>query len=115
MLVQLVVAIYVTIRLVSADNPSDVVDAIKWLRWTMIANIAATGAMFYGTVSAVPALARLRVDIGGLAISAAGFLIATLALIWSYYVLTSFVSLALDLGNHTLDELQTATERLKWL
>ena len=115
MLVQLVVAIYVTIRLVTVDNPSDVVDAIKWLRWTMIANIAATGAMFYGTLSAVPELSRMRVDIGGLVISAAGFLIATLALVWSYYVLNSFVSIALDPAGHSLDDLRTATDRLEWL
>jgi hypothetical protein len=112
MLVQLAVAIYVSVRSVSASTPSDAIDAFNWLRYSMVANTLATGAMLVGAVVAIPELARMRVAIGGLVISAIGLAVATIALLWTYHAITSFIDVARD-PESSLDDLLTATKRLE--
>jgi hypothetical protein len=112
MLVQLVLGLWFTIKSFGATEPDDAVNAFKWLRYCMITNIVATGVMCIGSASAVGELARFGVSVRGLVYSAIGFAIATLALIWVYHALVSFIDLALG-GESTLEELVAAAHRLE--
>lgn len=102
MLVQIVMGIVTSIKVLAATTPDDVRSAMSWLEYVMIANLAATGAMFVGALRALPEFKRVRMPLQALAIAALGFAIATGCLAWTYHVISKFVDLALspdpDLG-----------------
>ena len=114
MLLQLALTVVMTVKMFAASDSDEVRDFLKWTQYFLLVNAAATFAMLVGVVRAIPELARARVDIGGMVIAAAGFAIATAALVWSYWVFSNFVELAFD-PNTTLDALESSVEDLKSL
>jgi hypothetical protein len=109
MLIQIALAIVMEIKAVSASTPDEAKSAIEFMQYFLAANIAATAAMLVGTLRAIPELARAGMDITALIVAAAGFAIATAALVWSYMVIGSLLD-ALNRG--ALDELLAATKNL---
>ena len=108
MLLQLVLVIVATVKAMGADTIDESRSALTWMEYLMLANLAATLAMFVGVVRAIPELARARMDIGGLVIAAAGFVIASAAVGWSYHLLSSFIEVALNPNSSMDDILQSA-------
>jgi hypothetical protein len=96
MLVQIIMSIVTSIKLLAASTPDDARSAMNWLEYVMIANLAATAGMFVGALRTVPEFKRVRMPLGALALAALGFGIATGCLAWTYHVLSRFVDLALS-------------------
>ena len=111
MLLQLALSIVMTVKAFSASSMDDSRNALDWLEYVMLANAGATLLMCVGAARSIPELARVRVDIRGLVIAAAGFAIATAAMLWSYHAVTSFIAVALDPTSSASDVL-AASERL---
>lgn len=96
MLVQIIMSIVTSIKLLAASTPDDARSALNWLEYVMIANLAATAGMFVGALRTIPEFKRVRMPLGALALAALGFGIATGCLAWTYHVISRFVDLALS-------------------
>ncbi len=114
LLIQIAMSIVMTIKAFGSHTLDESRDALHWIEYVMLANGAATLAMCIGATRSIPELARARVDIRGVVIAAVGFAIATVAVMWSYYAITSFVDVALN-PRSSLDDIMTASERLSSL
>ncbi|MEO6775029.1 MAG: hypothetical protein ABI467_18835 [Kofleriaceae bacterium] len=114
MLFQLALTILVTVKSLFVDNPESAREALKWMRYLLLANGGAVLAMGVGAVRAVPELRRASIAIRGLVIASVGFAIATLALAWTWHVLQSFVDVVFD-PHSTLEQAVAATDRLSSL
>jgi hypothetical protein len=95
-LLQLAVAIVMTIKAIAASSMDDIRSLLDWTQYFLLANIGATLAMLLASLRAIPEFARARMDIRGLVIATAGFAIAAAALGWNYQALSSFVDVVLD-------------------
>jgi hypothetical protein len=115
MLIQIVMGLVTSLKLVSAGSPDDARDALSWLEYVMLANIVAALGMFVGVARAIPEFKRVRMQLTGLVIAAIGFAIAAAALIWTYHVITHFIDLALHPENSTFEELSSSVDDLKSL
>jgi hypothetical protein len=111
MLLQLVLTILVTVKTLYVDSPESAREALKWMRYLLLVNGGAALAMGIGAARAIPELRRASIDIRGLVIAAVGFAIATLALVWTWHVLSNFVDVIFDPGS-TLEDLKEATDDL---
>jgi hypothetical protein len=112
MLLQLVLAVVMTMKALAAASTADVLDAYKWTQYFFLANVGAMVAMALGTARAIPELARARMSTRSLVVATAGFAIAAAAMGWTYLKLSTFIDLALD-PEHALDELMAAAEDLE--
>jgi hypothetical protein len=111
MLLQLVLAIVMTIKAIAASSLDDLRSLLEWTQYFLLANIGAMLAMLIGAARTIPEFARSRMDIRGLVVATAGFAVAAGALGWNYHALSSFVEVVLDPeGSH--DELAAAADRL---
>src|SRR5215212_7902211 len=99
MLLQLVLAIVMTVKAVGIDTPDEARNVIKWTQYFFLANIAAAIAMFIGTVGAISELKRSGVAAGKLITAAIGFAVTAIALIWTYRVVSNFVDIMLGLAS----------------
>jgi hypothetical protein len=95
-LLQLVLSVVVTVKALGVDDASDAQDAMKWTEYFILANIAAVLAMFIGVARAVPELKRAGEDLTKVLAAAAGFGIATVALLWIYNALSTFIAVVMD-------------------
>lgn len=114
LLLQIAMSIVMTFKAFGSHTLDESRDVLHWIEYVMLANGAATLAMCIGAIRSIPELARARVDIRGVVIAAVGFAIATVAVIWSYYAITSFVDVALN-PRSSLDDIMQASERLSSL
>lgn len=99
-----------------ADTSDEASSAARNVMYVLLANVLASAVMAFGVVRALPELKRVRMNLTTIAIAAAGFVVATAALAWSYYVLNAFIdsvqSLASALGDDpTLEQVEEATAR----
>jgi hypothetical protein len=96
MLVQLAISLVMSIKALAASSPDDAMDAFKWIQYYLWANMAATIAMFVGSVLAIPDFRLARMSIHLVLIAALGFLVATIALWWSSHVISAAVAVLHD-------------------
>jgi hypothetical protein len=115
MLLQLVMGIITSFKMVSAGTPEEGREGIKWLEYVMIANIAAALGMLVGVARAIPEFKRVRMDVTGLVVAVIGFAVAAASLMWTYHVITHFVDIALHPENSSFEELASAVGDLKSL
>jgi hypothetical protein len=92
-LLQLAVAIVMTIKAIAASSMEEVRSLLDWTQYFLLANIGATLAMLGAALRAIPEFARARMDIRGLVIATAGFAIAAGALGWNYHALSTFIDI----------------------
>jgi hypothetical protein len=112
MLIQIVMGIVTSFKMMGADTQEEARQGIAWLEYVMIANIAAALAMFVGVARAIPEFKRVRMSLTGLVVAALGFAIAAAALIWTYHVITHFIDIALHPEDHTFEELASSAADL---
>jgi hypothetical protein len=106
MVAELVVAVVLAMKALTGGGVT-LNESLEWMRYLLVANIVACAAMFVGAAMAIPELARFKVSIGGLAISAIGFLVATLLYWWSFHLLTELVDIITDPTSTAKDLTQT--------
>ncbi|MDX2090684.1 MAG: hypothetical protein SFX73_22690 [Kofleriaceae bacterium] len=123
MLLHSVATIVVTVMAVTADSPDESRKYLDYVKYLMLANVVAFGAMTFGVGRALPELKRARMDLRTMLISMCGFVVATLAMLWAYYVLSEMLDAlaahfqrlenAADLDGMLAerDRFETATER----
>jgi hypothetical protein len=87
MLIQIVMGIVTSFKMMGADTQEEAREGIAWLEYVMLANIAAALAMFVGVARAIPEFKRVRMSLTGLVVAALGFAITAAALIWTYHVI----------------------------
>lgn len=114
MLAQLVLGLVMTIKALGISTPDEAREALKWTEYFFLANVAATGAMCLGVARAIPEVKRAGLDVSRLIIAAIGFAIATLAMLWSYRVLSRFVDIMLD-PEHGIDSLGSVLSDLEMM
>ena len=110
-LAQLTLTIVMTLKGTSSEGMRDL---LKWMQYFLLVNASATALMCFAAARSIPELARAGVDVRGLVISAIGFLIATLALAWSYHVIAAFMDVVLD-PDSTLEDLAERASDVKSL
>jgi hypothetical protein len=96
MLLQIVGTIVVTVMAATADGPDQARNALVYYKYLLLANVVAVGAMAFGVGRALPELKSARMDLRAMLISTAGFVVATVALAWTYYVMADFIDLLTD-------------------
>jgi len=117
MLAQLVLGIVMTVKALGVNTPDEARDAIKWTEYFFLANVGATAAMCVGVARAIPELKRAGLDIGRIVIAAIGFLIATLAMLWCYRVLSRFIDMLMhpDAGIDSLGSIISDLETMRYV
>jgi hypothetical protein len=113
MLLQLVLSIVMTVKALTIGSQEDAHDAIKWMQYLFLANIAAAVAMFIGTARAIPELRRAGVGAGKLIVSAIGFAVTAASLLWTYKLISNFMDVAL--APSSLEEVLEAGKDLESL
>jgi hypothetical protein len=89
MLAQLVVSVVVTVKALGVSSPDEAFDAIKWVQYFLLANLAAAVAMTVGSVMAVLDFRLARMPIGQVVVATAGFAVAAIALWWSHHAIST--------------------------
>ncbi|HEX5060301.1 MAG TPA: hypothetical protein VFV99_13125 [Kofleriaceae bacterium] len=112
MLAQLVLGVVMTVKALGINTPDEARDALKWMEYFFLANVGATAAMFFGVARAIPELKRSGIELGKLIAAAIGFLIATLAMLWCYRVISRFVDIMLN-PEAGIDSLSSVLSDLK--
>ena len=114
-LAQLALSLVLSVKSFAASSPDDALEAFKWLRYLLIANLGSAVAMLAGALISLPELRRVHVPVRALGFAIVAFGIAVAASWWSYHVLTSFIALVLDPGSSGADELAAVVDDLSSL
>ncbi|MBL0217563.1 MAG: hypothetical protein IPQ07_27275 [Myxococcales bacterium] len=109
MLAQLVLGLVMSVKAFGATSTDGAEDAFKWIQYFLWANMGATGAMFVGSVLAIPDFRAARLPLGMVLFGAACFATATVALWWSHHVISNFMHVALD-PDSTAADVEAAIE-----
>jgi hypothetical protein len=111
-LLQLLLAIALVIKSITANTPEDAMDLVAYVKYVQWANLASVGVMLVGSLFAVPDFIAAKMSLGRLVIAAVGFGVAMAALFWSYRAITAFVTAMLD---RDFDEMEAAARGLESL
>lgn len=116
MLLQLGLTFVMTIKSVAISDRDGAMSLIEWTGYLMIANIAVTSLLLIGVATSIRELGRVGVNLTGILVALVGFAIATLALLWTYHVYSTFVDILLNIdADGSLEKLEEATKDLESL